>query len=288
MQQIMSYSHRLAFGMLIAALTNVVGCSDEAAEKNLVGPSDSPTPADSTDAAEPSFLVAKDPLTNQMFHRLEAPAVVSWTRVSRHGDRSTAKVRVTNLDERTIDSVAFKLVRIDEDGQFQDSPTGGAIPHGAGGIHLVEGESKTFDISEMFLNGQVGAVEALITEIEYTNGTNWPPMPTGLIGDEGDEPVAIRMIGYVSSPSFSQAVLACRNNSLKPLQGIEVTIKYLDADGQNLHFTSTGWGGDWQIAPGQGDVLCGGDGPPKNAVDATVKIRSIEFTDESTSAPLGN
>ena len=174
-------------------------------------------------------------------------------------------------------------------GQLQKySPAGGTVPHGAGGINLAEGESKTFDISEMFLNDQVGAVEALITEIEYTDGTNWPPMPTGLISDEDAEPVTIRMIGYVSSDSYSKAVLACGNNSPKPLKDIEVTIEYLDADGQELHSTSTGWGGDWQIAPGQGDVLCGGDGPPKHAVDAKVNIRRVEFTDDSTWEPADN
>ena len=47
MQQIMSYSHRLAFGIFILALANVVGCSDEPAENNLTESSDPSTPADS-------------------------------------------------------------------------------------------------------------------------------------------------------------------------------------------------------------------------------------------------
>ena len=288
------------FLLVCLLLTLVGGCRNpfefDPAEDNVTAPSDHSTtvPTDapepiSTDVAKPLFLFAQDVQSNDAFNRLEPNAVVSWTEVSQNGDRSTAKVRVTNNDERTIDSVAFDLVRLDEDGQFQKySPTGGTVPNGAGGINLVQGESKTFDIPKMFLNDQVGAVEALITEIEYTDGTSWPPMPTRLISDEGAEPVTIRMIGYVSSASYSKAVLACGNKSLKPLKDIEVTIEYLDASGQELHSTSIGWGGDWQIAPGQGDVLCGGDGPPKYAVDAKVKIRRIEFADDSTREPADN
>lgn len=277
----MSYSHRLAFSLRILVLAIVVGCSDDPIQDNLTATSDQPT----ADASERLFLVAQIRQTNKAFSRLDPAAIVSCTRVSRIGGRSTATVRVTNTDERTIDSVAFDLVRLDGDGQFQNSPTGGTVPHGAGGINLAEGESEMFNIHEMFLNDQVGAVEAFITEIEHTDGTKWPPVPAGLISDKSADPVTIRMIGYVSSDSYSEAVLACANISPKPLKSIGVVIEYFDTNGQELHSTSTGWGGDMQIDPGQGDVLCGGDGPPKHAVDAEVKIRRVEFTDDSTWEP---
>lgn len=287
MRKIMCYSHRIVFSVLILVLANMMGCAGDPPEVNLPATSDQPTAANPADASEPSFLVAQNKLTNKAFNRLEPTAITSWTRVSRIGDHATAKVRVTNRDERTINSVAFELVRLDKDGQYRNSPGLHAVPHGAGGLTLAKGESKTFDINEMFLRDQVGAVEALITEIEYTDGTKWPPMSSGLTGHESADPVIIRMIGYVSSDSYSEAVLACVNIGPKPLKEIDVTIEYLDANGQELDSSSTGWGGDWQIAPGQGDVLCGGDRPSKHAVDAKVKIRRVKFTDDSTWEPAG-
>ena len=126
-----------------------------------------------------------------------------------------------NTSDLTIDTVNYYLVRLDEDGQFDKySPNSGLVPHGAGGINLARGESETFDIADMFLKDQVSAVEAFIYEIEYAEGTKWPPIPSGLIGKDSSDPVIIRMIGYVGSDSCSQAVLACVNLSSKPLNSI--------------------------------------------------------------------
>lgn len=282
----MSCSYRGSFNLLVLGLTIAVGCSDDPPEQKSTSVADQAPAAEPAEVFMSSSIRTQDQQTNQSLARLEPAARVSWTKVSRTESRSTAKVRVKNTSDRTIDTVRYYLVCLDEDGQFQkDSPDSGLVPHGAGGINLAKGESETFDIADMFLKDQVSAVEAFIYEIEYADGTKWPPIPSGLSGKESSDPVTIRMIGYVGSDSCSQAVLACANSSSKPLNSISWVIQYFDKNGKQLHSTSSGQGGNWSIEPGQGEVLTGGDGPPEQTGDVKVMIRRVVYADGSTWEP---
>ena len=88
----MSCSSRLSSTLLTLGLAILAGCSDDPPEKKLIAPPDQTTTVDPAEEFMSSSPVAQDQQTNQSLARLEPAARVSWTKVSRKGPRSTAKV----------------------------------------------------------------------------------------------------------------------------------------------------------------------------------------------------
>jgi len=268
---------------IVVAVAAFAGCSRSKQDAGQASETDK-VPREDLAAATAERVIGKwemegddkdvGPLT-----QLIPPAILTGSPITGKGNDRKAEVVVKSTSDRSIASTVVQVLFLREDGSVSKR-----VPHTQTVYTLARGESYTVKVDSAYMDDDMTAVDGLLSEITFDDESTWPPMPATPPKRNGDDPVAIKMIGYQGSGERSSAVVACFNHGSKTVASVGYRIRYFDAKGKELKATRYAHSGNKEnplLESGAGKVLIVGKGPPKGATDARASVSSVTFTDGS-------
>ena len=228
------------------------------------------------------------PATNQSVEDAARPATGHLTQltppvslvahpIEGEGKERNAELVVTNDSDKEISSIVLTQFFLSQNGSI-----GSSVPHTAG-FSIGEGESHTIKVSSFFMKDDTASVDAVVTRVEWKDGTMWPTWTGPAPGQEGDAPVVAKMIGVIGEGNRAHPVVALFNKSSKEVSFINYSLAFLDANGKKLGSGGQGYGGPpgW-LPAGKGGACVGSSKvPPEGTVDVELKLKAVMFDDET-------
>ena len=211
--------------------------------------------------------------------QLVPPAILTGSPITGEGNDRKAEVVVKSNSDRSIVGTVVQVLFLREDGSVSKW-----VPNTQTVYTLARGESYTVKVDSFYMEDDMTAVDGLLSEITFDDESSWPPMPATPPKKNGDDPVAIMMIGYLGSGERASAVVACFNHGSKKVISVGYRIRYFDAKGKELKATLYAHSGNRMkplLESGVGRVLTVGEGPPEGAIDARASVTSVRFIDGS-------
>lgn len=228
------------------------------------------------------------PVTNQSVEDAARPATGPLTQltppvslvahpIEGEGKERKAELVVTNDSDKEISSIVLTQFFLRQNGSI-----GSSVPH-TSGFSIGKGESKTINVSSFFMKDDTASVDAVVTRVEWKDGTMWPTWTGPAPGQEGNAPVVAKMIGVIGEGNRAQPVVALFNKSSKDVSFISYSLAFLDANGKKLGSGSQGYGGPpgWLPAGKGGACVGSSKAPPEGTADVELKLRAVMFDDES-------
>jgi hypothetical protein len=217
---------------------------------------------------------------------LSSPFSVKGAPITGKGDDRKSSLKVTNNSNKSAKDLVLQMHFLKADGTVGDT-----VPHSQSGFFGLDGsilrKGKTFTIavSSFFMEDNTAAMDGLVKEVTFEDGSTWPALPARP-AQNGTDPVSGVVAGVMGKGDEAAPAVGCFNYTKKDIQNVAYKILYLDGAGKTLDKTSYGYMSDKSIiAPGKGRLITGGGGPPKGAVSAKVNISSVDFTDGSKWRP---
>lgn len=140
-------------------------------------------------------------------------------------------------------------------------------------------------VDSFFMEDDTAKIDAALTEIEFTDGSMWPPAPETPAVRHGDDPVAAKMIGVIGEGPTRTPVVACYSFVEKEIVGFQYGIDYLDASGERIASANYGYFGDEALNAKGSACFAGGDAPPVGTVAVKVSMSVVRFKDETVWKP---
>ncbi|MEM7012554.1 MAG: hypothetical protein AAF585_13850 [Verrucomicrobiota bacterium] len=218
---------------------------------------------------------------------LKAPVKLELAKkIVGEGEKRKSGVRITNTSGKNMKSFVVSVYYLDAGGEEQKSvPFTRSGFSGVNSVILARGKQHVMEVDSFFMEDDTASIDAILTEIEYSDGTSWPEVPETPAVRKDDEPVAAKMVGVLGKGVTRQPVIACYNFEDKEVVLVNFQIKYFDANGEELKSTGYGYFGDGAIKENGSACFAGGDPPPAGTVGVKVSLNQVRFADETEWKP---
>ena len=221
--------------------------------------------------------------------KLKPPVTLKALPITGKGEERKSGLEVTNTGTRAIKNMSVNVYFLGADGSIVKGGRG--VPHSESFFtlpkeNLGRGKTYTTEVTSFFMTDDTTAIDGIVAELTFNDGSSWPAFPAKPPARKGDDPVSAVMLGVIGSGGMSAAAVACFNHDSKAVISVDYRIHYLDGDGQLLETAGYGYSSDSPIMePGKGIVITGGDPPPEGTTDVRVNVIKVGFADKGGWTP---